>query len=175
MPISNYLRELRAKVGSQLLLMPSVAVVAYNEQGQILLVRDADTGVWVLPSGSIDPHESPANAAVREMWEETGLFVELVRIIGVYGGEYFQVTYSNGDKVTYIATVFEGRIIEGRMRPDGDETVEIGYFSESDLANLKLPQWARFLLPDAFRDRNHTYFEVPTWTPTGISNGRNIR
>src|SRR5687768_2625984 len=98
--------------------MPSVAVIVYNDQGHILLVKDADTGVWVLPGGSIDPHELPANAAVREMWEETGLLVELVRIVGVYGGSYFQVTYSNGDQVTYIATVFEGRIVQGSIRPD---------------------------------------------------------
>jgi 8-oxo-dGTP pyrophosphatase MutT (NUDIX family) len=70
-----------------------------------------------------------ADAAVREMWEETGLLVEPVRIPGVYGGPEFQVTYSNGDKVSYLMIVFECRVTGVTIRPDRVETLELGYFS----------------------------------------------
>ncbi len=165
MPISDYLRGLRAKVGHDLLLMPSVTVMVYDEQGRILLVKDADTQVWVAPGGSIDPHELPADAAVREMWEETGLLVTPTRIIGVYSGSDFQVNYSNGDAVCYVMTMFECRIVEGEMQPDGIETLEIGYFSEADLATLKLPAWAKIVLPDAFRAKGQAYFQAAKWKP----------
>ena len=83
MPISDYMRCLREKVGPDLLLAPSVTIITFDDQGRILLARHADTGVWVAPGGSVDPHESPADAAVREMWEETGLLVEPTKILGV--------------------------------------------------------------------------------------------
>lgn len=163
MPISEYMRGLREKVGTELVLVPSVTIITFDDQGRVLLAKHADAGVWVAPGGSVDPHESPADAAVREMWEETGLLVEPTKILGVYGGPEFQVTYSNGDEVSYLMTVFECRVIGGTMRPDRVETLELGYFSQADLTKLTLPPWARVVLPDVFADRSRTRFKPPTW------------
>jgi 8-oxo-dGTP pyrophosphatase MutT (NUDIX family) len=73
MPMSEYLRRLRDKIGNELLVMPAVAVMVVDADRRLLLVRDAGTGLWATPGGAVDPDESPADAAVREMWEETGL------------------------------------------------------------------------------------------------------
>jgi 8-oxo-dGTP pyrophosphatase MutT (NUDIX family) len=88
MGMSEYIRNIRSKVGSTMLQMPSVTIFNYDDTGQILLVKHADTGLWVAPGGAIEPGETPADAAVREMWEETGLLVRLVRILGVYVGPW---------------------------------------------------------------------------------------
>ncbi len=80
------------------MLVPSVTVITFDDQGRVLLVKHADAGVWVAPGGSLDPHESPADAAVREMWEETGLRVEPTRVLGVYGGPEFHVRYAKGTR-----------------------------------------------------------------------------
>ncbi len=63
--------------------MPSVTIITFDDRGRVLLARHADAVVWVAPGGSVDPHESPADAAVREMWEETGLRVEPTRVVVV--------------------------------------------------------------------------------------------
>ncbi len=165
MPISDYLKRLREKVGNELLLVPSVIGIVYDEQGCILLVKHSEGEVWVTPGGSIEPNESPADAIVREMWEETGLLVEPTRIIGVYGGPEFLITYRNGDQVTYLMTVFECRVLEGQMQADGVETLDLAFFSQSDLDGLKVPTWAQVVLPDAFRERGRTYFSAPRWRP----------
>ncbi len=165
MPTSDYLRSLRVKVGHALLLVPSVTAIVYDERGRILLARHAEGGVWVAPGGSIEPNESPSDAVVRETWEETGFLVEPVRVLGVYGGPEFQVTYGNGDRVTYLMTVFECRERGGMMRPDGVETLEVGYFAEADLAGLSLPAWARVVLPEAFREGKGARFQPATWRP----------
>ena len=47
-----------------------------DDQGRILLLKRSDGGGWGLPGGWVDVHESPAQAAVREVWEEAGLRVE---------------------------------------------------------------------------------------------------
>jgi len=73
MAISPYIRRLREAVGSDLLLVPSVAGIIFDHDGRILLVRQADDGVWSTPGGAIEPNEEPADAVVREVWEETGL------------------------------------------------------------------------------------------------------
>jgi 8-oxo-dGTP pyrophosphatase MutT (NUDIX family) len=77
MPISEYLKKLREKVGHDLVVLPAVSVSIVDNKCRLLLGKDAETNYWALPGGAVDPHERPADAAVRECLEETGLLVEL--------------------------------------------------------------------------------------------------
>ena len=99
------------------------------------------------------------------MWEETGLFVELLGIIGVYGGPEFQISYSSGDEVTYVMTVFESKPIEGNLHPLDGEVSELRYFGADDLKDIPLAKWAQVVLPRSFDSDSTADFERPTWTP----------
>jgi 8-oxo-dGTP pyrophosphatase MutT (NUDIX family) len=66
-----------------------VTAIVFGARGEILLVRQRDGGVWSTPGGSVEPDEDPVDAVVRETWEETGLLVQPVALIGVFGGAKF--------------------------------------------------------------------------------------
>jgi 8-oxo-dGTP pyrophosphatase MutT (NUDIX family) len=85
MAISEFYRALREQVGTRLLLMPAVAAIVRDRDGRILVQQQHDDS-WSLPAGAVEPGESPGEAIVREVLEETGHAVEPVRIIAVVGG-----------------------------------------------------------------------------------------
>jgi 8-oxo-dGTP pyrophosphatase MutT (NUDIX family) len=164
--ISDYMRELRRQVGHQVVTSPGAGGIVFNEQGQVLLQQRADNGQWSPPAGAVDPHESPADAVIREVWEETGLLVEPVRLAGVYGGPELQVTYSNGDQVAIQSAVFECRVIGGQPSPDGQESLAVRFFSVEALTtgDLLPSRWQR-RFADALRRSPTAYFEPPQWRP----------
>ncbi|MGH2852843.1 MAG: NUDIX domain-containing protein [Solirubrobacteraceae bacterium] len=144
--ISPYLSRLREAVGHELVLVPSVAVLAWDEDGRLLLVRDAQTGHWQTIGGAIEPDESPQEAALREAREEASVAVELTGIRGVVGGPALRMTYPNGDQVAYVSTVFDGHVLNGTPRPDDEETSAVGWFSQTELGGLDLSSFTRSLL-----------------------------
>ncbi len=148
MPMSEYVRGLRDKVGSQLLLMPSVAVMARDDENRLLLVRHTDSGLWGTVGGAMDPGETPVEAGRRECAEETGLDVELGSLLGVVGGDRFVVEYANGDRVAYVANIFDARVVGGRLRPDGLEVDDARWFTRTEIAGIDLNNFARNLFVD---------------------------
>jgi 8-oxo-dGTP pyrophosphatase MutT (NUDIX family)/predicted kinase len=146
--LSHHIRDLRAKVGHDLLLLPSTAVLPRDEAGRILLVRLVDTGNWATIGGAVEPDEGPRDCAVREAEEEAGVKVELGRILGVFGGPDYRVTYPNGDRSAYVVTVFDATVIEGTPRPDGDETCEVGWFAPEELPLGEMGGLTKALLRD---------------------------
>jgi 8-oxo-dGTP pyrophosphatase MutT (NUDIX family) len=97
-PMSPYYQHLRTKIGRDLLLVPSVAAVILDGEGNLLLQEKHGEG-WSLPAGAIEPGEAPVEALRREVLEETGLMVEPASIRGVFGGAAFRYAYPNGDVV----------------------------------------------------------------------------
>ena len=165
MGISDYLRDLRSKVGPTLLVVPSVTGFVLDEDGRVLLAQVSNGGVWVAPGGAVDPDEAPQDAVVREVWEETGLHVEPTRLCGVFGGPAFRVTYENGDETTYVTAVFECGRIGGTLRPDGDETIDVGFFTAAELATMPLSSGARVVLPALMSRADHRWIPPVTWKP----------
>ena len=148
MGVSPYVRSLRERVGHDLVLLPSVAVLPWDEQGRLLLVREAETGLWQTIGGAVEPDESPVQAAIREAAEEAGVVVEFAGIRGVAGGQQFRMTYPNGDLVSYVPTIFDAHVIDGDPRADGEETIDVAWFASDRLADVALSEFTIALLSD---------------------------
>ena len=138
MAISEYLRDLRALVGSRLLLLPGVAAIVRDPDNRVLFMRRSDNGEWGLPAGAIDPGETPAEAVVREVREETGLEVKPSRIAGVFGGKGFRVRYENGDEAEYTVIVFDCEIVGGQLAAADGEALELRYFAPDEAPTLQV-------------------------------------
>lgn len=165
MTASDYVRRLRERVGTDLLQLPSVTAAIFDAQGRVLLLRHHEGDLWVLPGGAVEPNERPADALVRETFEETGLHVAPVRLVGVYGGPEHELTYGNGDTVSYLMTACEARIVGGELEPDGHEAREARWVHQADAAALPQPRWAEAVLPDVFAGDRSARFDPPTWRP----------
>jgi len=165
MPISDHLRAVRHKIGHDLLATTAVSISVFDEHGRILLGCDAETGLWTLPGGAIDPNEHPADAATRECFEETGLLVRPQRLLGVFGGPEFLIRYPNGDLTYYTVIAFEAVVIGGALAPDGDEIASLRFVDRADWERLQVSPSSRIISRQAFDHDPTPYFAAAGWRP----------
>jgi ADP-ribose pyrophosphatase YjhB (NUDIX family) len=109
---------------------PKVGVggVVGNDKGEILLIKRADSGVWLYPTGWADVGYSPAEVVVKEVAEETGILCVPERIIGVLDGLRAGVT-----RVPLYSIIFHCRAVGGELSPHPLECADAGWFTEDNL------------------------------------------
>lgn len=162
MPISDYINNIRAKIGGDLLLLPGVTAVVLNDRDEVLLQLRRDTTTWAPPSGGVEPGETIAECAVREVREETGIKVRPEAIIAVLSGEEYNVTYPNGDQLATVTTVFRCRPLDtSPPRVNDDESQDIRYFPIDGLPDNMLPRH-RWMIRLALEKSPSPYFNPPS-------------
>lgn len=127
------------------------AVIFDAKRERVLLTQRSDNSQWCLPGGGVDPGESVAEACIREVWEETGLGVKVVRLMGVYSDPNRLVIYPDGSKVQIVALCFEAEITSGEPKLSS-ETTAWGYFSIQEMAALEMLGNHRDRVVDALRE-----------------------
>lgn len=120
----------------------AVSCVVFDESRRsILLVKRRDIPVWVLAGGGIDAGESPEEAAVRELLEETGYVTEIVRKVA----EYLPV-----NRLTQPTYFFECRIQSGKATTS-QETADVRFFPLDKLPKA-FPHFYKYWIEDALQD-----------------------
>ena len=109
---------------------PKVAIGAIvgNDDGELLLIQRADSGVWLFPTGWADVGYSAAEVAEKEVHEETGMEVEAVRLISVLDGMRQGFTRS-----PLYSLVFQCRVVGGELKGHPLEVTDVGFFSQDAL------------------------------------------
>ena len=95
-----------------------IGIVFNKNKDQILLVKRSDVPIWVFPGGGVDPGETPEDAVVREIQEETGLQTTILRKVGVY---------KPVNKLAFLTYVFECTSVNGSLTKSF-ETREVGFY-----------------------------------------------
>jgi 8-oxo-dGTP pyrophosphatase MutT (NUDIX family) len=145
------------RVARDATVMVGASALILDERGErVLLTRRSDNGRWCLPGGRMDPGESLPETCLREVREETGLEVEVVRLIGLYSSPDVLVEYADGNRRQIVAAHFLVRVLGGELGLS-DETTEAVYFSRADLEALDLMEHHRPRIVDSFVGREAAF------------------
>lgn len=109
----------------------ATAIIPYLQDRILLIKRDTVPfkGYWALPGGRVEPGENVNETVVREVKEETGLDVVIVRKIG----EYHEQGTHDGVEYDYYPACFLVKVVGGGIRPQLSEIQEIKLFSISEV------------------------------------------
>jgi 8-oxo-dGTP diphosphatase len=113
--------------------VPAAGAVVHDATGRLLLVqrgREPQAGRWTLPGGRVEPGESPAEAAAREVAEETGVVVTV-------GREWLVLERPGPGDVLFEIHDFVAEVVGGDLRA-GDDAADVGWFTAAEMADLPL-------------------------------------
>jgi len=114
------------------MIKPSItAAIFTKDKKQVLLIKRRDVPVWVLPGGGMEMNESPEEAIIREVKEETGFDVSITRKVGVYH------PINRLAKLTYL---YECEIYDGSAS-NSDETKDVRFFPLTALPKYLPPPY----------------------------------
>lgn len=102
-----------------------IGAVVSDDEGRILLIQRADSGVWLYPTGWADVGYSPAEVAVKEVYEETGIVCVPERLIAVL--DSLRAGFS---RIPLYSLVFLCRAVGGELCAHPQECSDVGWFTE---------------------------------------------
>jgi ADP-ribose pyrophosphatase YjhB (NUDIX family) len=137
-------------------VVPSVTAIVTDESGALLLVHKTDNDLWALPGGGMDAGESVADAAVREVKEETGFDVEVTGLVGVYTNPGHVMAYDDGEVRQQFSLCFTTRLLGGELRTSS-ETSEVLFVRIDEVDNLNIHPSMRLRIQHWQDNRSEPY------------------
>ncbi|MEW2505321.1 NUDIX domain-containing protein [Amycolatopsis sp. NPDC047767] len=117
----------------------AVAVSAFiqDDEGRILMIRRTDNDLYAIPGGQLELGETLAQAAVREVREETGIECEVTSVVGVYSNPNHVIAYDDGEVRQEFSICFRANPISGQLRTS-DESKEVLWVHQNLLRRLNI-------------------------------------
>ena len=136
----------------------AVGAVVGNDDGEILLVQRADSGIWLYPTGWADVGYSPAEVVVKEVKEETGIDAAPERVIAVIDGVRQQFT-----RVPLYSMVFHCEMLGGELAAHPLECRDVGWFSRDNLPQplVGFDRWGKSAFDAIDGKAVDVYFDAP--------------
>ncbi len=128
----DYIHELRKEIGPRKIILNCAGALIIRD-GKILFQRRTDNGQWGLIGGLVEMNETYEEAAIREIWEETGLEVQLDSFLGIFHNH--NMVWSNGDAAHVISAMYTASIVSGEPRID-EESYELKFFAREEIPPL---------------------------------------
>lgn len=160
--VNEWLRDVGQGVAGYVTPKVAVAAVVGNDEGELLLVQRADSGVWLYPTGWADVGYSVSEVVVKEVREETGIECEPLRLLAVLDGLRLGFT-----RVPMHLLMFHCKATGGKLERHPLECAAVGWFAED---NLPWPLagggfWAPIAFGALRGERNDVIFDPPRPRP----------
>ncbi len=165
--VDEWLKDVGQGVPGYVTPKVAIGAVVGNDQGEMLLIQRADSGVWLFPTGWADVGYSASEVAEKEVHEETGIEVEVVRLISVLDGMRQGFT-----RMPLYSLVFQCRVVGGELKGHPLEVTDVGFFAEDALPEpvANADKWTRHAFA-AIRDEpvdvEFDHPRRPTWRNDG--------
>jgi ADP-ribose pyrophosphatase YjhB (NUDIX family) len=137
-------------------LVPAASAVVVDNAGRILLHRRTDNQYWSIPGGAMQPGESIAETVVREVREETGIEVEVQKILGVYSNPRHVSVYDDGEVRQQFSVCFLCRAVGGELRTS-DESSEVRFVELTETEALEIHPSIRLRIQHYAENRPESY------------------
>ena len=121
--IDGYVKWLRTQVGHELIYLVYTIAFVFDDDGNLLVQKRYDFDWLSVPGGVYEPHETIAQAVLREVHEETGIECSIERLIGVFSHPDYNLRYPNGDEVQCWTVAFACRAESHIIQVDGQEAL----------------------------------------------------
>lgn len=126
--VSGWLDQVVSGVPGYVTPKVTVGALVGNDAGELLLIKRADSGVWLYPTGWADVGYSPAEVIVKEVQEETGIDVVVDRLVAVVDG------LRNGwSRIPFYSLVFQAHMVGGELNAHPLECSDLGFFTKDAL------------------------------------------
>lgn len=136
--MTDYIKDMRKYIGHERLQIVGASVFVYKD-GKLLLQKRKDNGNWAAHGGCVELGETVEDAAKRELFEETGLTANNLKLFGVFSGKDLFYTYPNGDKVAIISIDFICDDFSGDLVRQTSETTDLQWFDLDNLPDVSPP------------------------------------
>ncbi|MEU1205493.1 NUDIX domain-containing protein [Nocardia sp. NPDC005825] len=110
----------------------AVSALVRNERGQILMIHRTDNGKYSIPGGGMEVGETPAQAVIREVEEETGIDVIVTGMIGVFSNPEHVIAYDDGEIRQEFSICFTADPVGGQPRTS-TESKAVEWLALNDL------------------------------------------
>lgn len=137
----------------------AVAVSAFiqDKEGRILMIRRTDNDLYAIPGGQLELGETLAQAAVREVREETGMECEVIGVIGIYSDPKHVIAYDDGEVRQEFSICFRAKPCGGTLKTS-DESREVLWVAEDRIEELEIHPSIVLRIKYALSSNKRTFF-----------------
>ncbi len=156
--VDEWMRIVGSGIGGYVTPKIAVGAVVGNEDGELLMIQRADSGVWLYPTGWADVGYSAAEVAIKEVFEETGITAVVERPFAIVDG--LQLGFS---RVPLYSIVFQCRATGGELSHHPQECLDAGWFNRDNLPSpiASGDRWLDLAFRALAGEPYDTSFEMP--------------